>query len=403
MSISPPAPPNVFRNILLLAAAQALAQSGNVLIIATTALAAQTITGKDFAWTTLPVTLQHLGVMLSVFPASLMGQKFGRRTGFAVGSLMGMAGGVLCTAAIYLASFPLLCVGGLAMGYAVANMQLYRFAAVELAPPQDRAKAISYVTSSGVAAGIVGPLVARVTPDIWPHQFMATYACLIGLHLVAFFVLRLIAFPSMRVEDRPAADNLPQRPLSTIARQPTYVVAVLAGMLSFGVMSFLMTATPLAIVACGLDPRESPVTMFWHVMGMFVPAFFAGHLINRHGTLNVMLWGVAILFAAVAIDLGGLDAWNFRIGLLALGVGWNFLFVGATTLVTTTYRQSERGKAQALNDFLVFGTTATSSLLAGIFHASWGWVPLNYMALPLIVAALLAVGWLWLQPRRVAV
>jgi MFS family permease len=295
-------------------------------------------------------------------------------------------------------SFPLLCFGGLVMGFAVANMQLYRFAATELAPPHERAKAISYVTSSGVFAGILGPLIARLTPDLLAHQFMATYLALIVLHGVVFVVLRLIEFPPVKVEHATG----PQRSLAEIATQPVYLVAVLAGMVAFGVMSFLMTATPLAIVACGIDPREPPVTIFWHVMGMFVPAFFTGHLIVRFGVLNVMLAGIAAFVAATMVDLAGVDVWNFRLGLLLVGVGWNFLFVGATTLVTTTYRPSERGRAQALNDFLVFGTTATSSLLAGILQQAWGWNSLNYLAIPLVGLALLAVTWLRLRPQVMA-
>jgi len=390
---------SVIRNVFLLAVSQALAQSGNVLIISTTALAAQTLEGKDFYWTTLPVTLQHLGVMLSVFPAAMMGQRAGRAFGFGLGAVGGMVGGGLCSLAIWLGSFPLLCFGGLAMGFAVANMQLYRFAATELAPPHYRAKAISYVTSSGVMAGIIGPLIARLTPDLLPHQFLATYMGLVVLHVLAFGVLRLIAFPPVKVEQNAG----PQRSMAEIATQPVYMVAVLAAMVSFGVMSFLMTATPLAIVACGIDGREAPITIFWHVMGMFVPAFFTGHLIVRFGVINIMLLGVATLVAAAIVDLAGIDVWNFRLGLLLVGMGWNFLFVGATTLVTTTYRTSERGKAQALNDFLVFGTTATSSLLAGILQQAWGWNALNYLALPLVGIALLAVLWLRLRPGAAAV
>jgi MFS family permease len=384
----------VVRNVFLLAVCQALGQSGNVLIVATTALAAQILEGRDFYWTTLPMTLQHLGVMLAVFPASLMGQRFGRHFGFGVGAVCGVTGGVLCSLAIWVGSFPLLCLGGVALGFAIANIQLYRFAATELAPPHYRAKAISYVTSAGVAAGIIGPLIARFTPTLLPHQFLATYMALIVLHALAFGVLRLIEFPPARVETVPG----PQRPLREIALQPTYMVAVTAAMISFGVMSFLMTAAPLALVACGIDASESPVTIFWHVMGMFVPAFFTGHLIMRHGVLNIMLLGVVVLVVAAAIDLAGINVWNFRVGMLLVGVGWNFLFVGATTLVTTTYRPAERGKAQALNDFLVFGTTAVASLFAGILQQAWGWGALNYLALPLIAVALLAVGWLRLRP-----
>ena len=388
------APARAARNVLLLVVCQALAQSGNILVISTTALAARTIAGDDFHWTTLPVTMQHLGVMLSVFPAAMMGQRFGRPMGFGLGSLVGMLGGGLSSLAIYLGYFPLLCVGGLVLGYAVANMQLYRFAATELVAPADRAKAISYVTSSGVAAAIVGPAIARLTPDMLPHQFLASYMALIVLHAMAFLVLRLIEFPPVKVEHVSG----PQRPLAAIALQPAYVVAVTASMIAFGVMSFLMTATPLAIVACGLDAKLAPVTIFWHVMGMFVPAFFTGHLITRFGVTRIMLVGTGLLALSIAISVAGIDIWNFNIGSTVLGVGWAFMYVGATTLVTTTYRPAEKGKAQALNDFLVFGTTAASSLMAGILQQAWGWNALNYLAVPLVGVALVAILWLRLSP-----
>lgn len=394
---SGPAPANMLRNIVLLAVCQALAQSGNVLIITTTALAAKTIAGNDFSWSTLPVTLQHLGVMLSIFPAAMSSQRWGRLRGFRLGAIAGIVGGAVCTSAIFLRSFPLLCFGGLMMGYAVANMQLYRFAATELAPLEQRAKAISYVTSSGVAAGIIGPLLAGSTADLFlPYQFAASYLGLVVLHAGAFVLLGRIPFPA--VKEQHGASS--QRPLSEIARQPVFIVAVLGGMSSFGVMSFLMTASPLAIMACGLPAHEPPITIFLHVMGMFVPAFFTGHLIMRFGVLRVMMAGIVILYMSVVFDVVGLEAWNFRIGMLLLGVGWNFLFVGATTLVTTAFTPAERGKATALNDFLVFATTASSSLLAGILQEAWGWTVLNYVSLPLITVALAATLWLRLHQRH---
>ncbi|MCW5746649.1 MAG: MFS transporter [Alphaproteobacteria bacterium] len=386
----------VVRNIFLLAVCQALAQSGNVLNVATTSLAARILEGSDFHWTTLPVTMQHLGVMLSVYPAAMSSQRFGRSIGFGLGSLVGMAAGGLLSLAMLIGSFPLLCLGGLAMGYSVANMQLYRFAATELAPPAYRAKAISYVTSAGVVAGVLGPAIARWTPDLLSHQFLATYLALVVLHALAMGAQRLIEFPPVKAVQEVVAG--PQRALSEIVRQPAFIVAALTGMVSFGVMSFLMTATPLAIVACGIDPREPPVTIFWHMMGMFGPAFFTGHLIGRFGVLNIMLLGLAALVGGAAVDLLGIDVWNFRIGLLLNGIGWNFAFVGATTLVTTTYRPSERGKAQALNDFLVFGTTASASLMAGILQQATGWNALNWFALPLVALPLTAVFWLRLKP-----
>ena len=187
------------------------------------------------------------------------------------------------------------------------------------------------------------------------------------------------------------------RPLRLISSQPRFLAAALAGMVAFGTMSFLMSASPLAIVACGLPHAEAHWVIFLHVMGMFVPAFFTGHLITRHGTTAVMAWGIALLLLGVAAGLTGVTEWHFRVALTLNGIGWNFLFVGATALVTTCYRPNERGKAQALNDFLIFGTTATASFMAGFLQDRLGWVPLNWFSLALVAVAVVAVAWLRLQ------
>jgi predicted MFS family arabinose efflux permease len=301
---------------------------------------------------------------------------------------MGMVGASFAAIGLGMASFPVMCVGGLLLGYGIANMQLYRFAAVELAPGHFRAQAISYVTAGGVLAGIVGPGLARFTPDLWLPTFQATFCAVIGVHAIAFVVLGFIEFPAVKAEDSTG----PQRPLLEIVTQPAYMVACAGAIIAFGVMSFVMAASPLAIVMCGLSKTEAPVTIFVHVMGMFVPAFFTGHLIARHGVFKMMMTGIALLVAGVAVALMGVTEWHFRIALCLNGVGWNFLFVGATTLLTTTYRPAERGKAQAFNDFMVFGTTTTASLMASVVLELNGWAALNYVALALVFVAFLVIG-----------
>ena len=388
------------RNLLLLTCCQAIGQSANTMMFTATALSVVTFfPNHDLA--TLPVTMQHLGVMLWVFPAAMLMQRMGRRFGFRVGSLFGMAGAFTCGSGLYFANFPLMCLGGIILGYAVASLQMYRFAAVELVPASYRAKAISWVTAGGVMAGIIGPWLAHWSYDKMAPLYVATYGCMIGVHVVVFTIMSFIQFPSMQ-EPAPTRTGVvvPPRPLWVIATQPRYAAAVIAAMIAFGTMSFLMSASPLAIVACGLPHTEAHWVIFMHVMGMFVPSFFTGNLINRFGVLTIMFWGAAILLAGVGSALMGLDAWNFRIALTLNGLGWNFLFVGATTLVTTCYRPSERGKAQALNDFLVFGTTATASFLAGFLQERLGWFPLNRASVALILVAVLAVTWLWLQQRQ---
>lgn len=382
-------PRRSLRNIALLATCQALTQSSNTLMFASSALAVLTIVPADMrVFANLPITMQHLGVMLSVFPASLLMMRRGRAFGFRTGSLAGMAGATCAAIGLGMSSFLMMCLGGLMLGFAIANMQLYRFAAVELAPLQFRAQAISYVTAGGVVAGIIGPTLARWTPDLWLPIFQASFVAVVVVHAIVFVVLGFIEFPVIKAED----GGGPQRPLLEIVTQPAYMVAVTGAMIAFGVMSFVMAASPIAIVQCGLDKTEAPVTIFTHVMGMFIPAFFTGHLVQRFGIFNVMLAGALLLIAGVAVALMGTTAWHFRGALSLNGVGWNFLFVGATTLLTTTYRPAERGKAQAFNDFMVFGTTTTASLMASVVLELKGWEVLNYFAFILVCAALLVIG-----------
>jgi predicted MFS family arabinose efflux permease len=391
-------------NLLLLAGCQALGQAANTMMFAATALSVVTFYA-DRELATLPVTLQHLGVMLWVFPAALLMQRMGRPFGFRTGSVFGMAGAVIVGSGLYTASFILMCLGGVVLGYAVASLHMYRFAAVELVPSSYRARAISWVTAGGVVAGLIGPPLVRITHDQWMPIYLATYAAMAGLHVVVFIVMGFIRFPSPEAVSAPSAIAAtapaePPRPLLRIAAQPRFLAAVASAMVAYGVMSFLMTASPLAIVGCGFAHAEAHWVIFLHVMGMFVPSFFTGNLITRYGTVRVMAAGILLLVAGVAAGLGGLSEWHFRAALTLNGIGWNFLFVGATALVTTCYRPNERGKVQALNDFLVFGTTATASFLAGLLQERIGWFMLNWFALVLMGVAVVAVGWLHLQQRR---
>nr|WP_314073194.1 MFS transporter [uncultured Roseococcus sp.] len=390
------------RNLFLLACCQAIGQSSNTLMFSATALSVITFyPDRDLA--TLPITMQHLGVMLWVFPAAMLMQRRGRRFGFRIGSLFGMAGSAVAGTGLYLANLPLMCVGGALLGYAVASLQMYRFAAVELVPSGYRAKAISWVTAGGVVAAIVGPGIARLTYDMWMPLYLATFASMVVVHLVVFTIMSFIEFPSPQQQAAASASSAPvapPRPLHVIATQPRYIASVIAGMVAFGTMSFLMSASPLAIVGCGLPHSEAHWVIFLHVMGMFVPAFFTGNLITRFGTTQVMFCGIALLAFGVVAAVTGLSEWHFRTALMLNGVGWNFLFVGATALVTTCYTPNERGKAQALNDFLIFGTTASASFLAGMLQERLGWVQLNAFALVLLAVAVVAVSWLQFQGRR---
>jgi MFS family permease len=384
------------RNLLLLTCCQAVGQSCNTMMFAATGLSVITFYHHpEFA--NLPVTMQHLGVMIWVFPAALLMQRVGRSIGFRVGSLFGMAGATVMCLGLYTGNFLVMCCGGLILGYAVACLQMYRFAAAELVPLQYRAKAISWVTAGGVAAAVIGPSLVRVTHDLTMPLYVATYAAILVLHVIVFTIMSFISFPSVAQAAStlsPAEIAVPPRPLLEIASQPRFIASAMAGMLAFGTMSFIMSASPLAIVACGFPHASAHWVIFMHVLGMFVPSFFTGNLINRYGATTVMAGGVVLMLLGVVAALSGLTEWNFRIALTVNGVGWNFLFVGATTLVTTCYRPNERGKTQALNDLLVFSTTATSSFMAGFLQDRWGWQPLNWFSLVLMLAAAGAVVWL---------
>jgi len=378
------------RNLLLLATCQALGQAANTMMFAATALSVSTFLNiREYA--TLPVTMQHLGIMVTVFPAAMLMQRLGRRAGFQIGSLFGMLGASVAGGGLYLGSLLIMCLGGLILGYAVASLHMYRFAAVELVPGAMRAKAISWVTAGGIASAMIGPALVNYTYDMMAPVYLATFAAMFGIHVLVFLLMGTIGFPARQSAEQTAAEG-PQRPLWEIATQPHYIVAVLSAMVAFGTMSFLMSASPLAIVGCGLPQGEAHLVIFMHVLGMFVPALFTGNLIARFGTLPVMMTGAAIMILGIMPALLGEGAWNFRIALTLNGIGWNFMFVGATTLVTTTYRASERGKAQALNDFLIFGTTAVSSFMAAFLEERLGWAALNWIGMALIVSAVVAVA-----------
>ena len=387
------------RNLLLLACCQAVGQSCNTMMFAATGLSVITFYHRhDLA--NLPVTMQHLGVMIWVFPAALLMQRLGRSIGFRIGSLFGMTGATVMCIGLYSANFLVMCAGGLILGYAVACLQMYRFAAAELVPLHYRAKAISWVTAGGVAAAVIGPSLVRATHDLAMPLYLATYASIFVLHVIVFTIMSFIKFPPIptSVTGGGHIEALaPPRPLREIASQPRFIASAMAGMLAFGTMSFIMSASPLAIVGCGFPHAEAHWVIFMHVLGMFVPSFFTGNLINRFGATTVMSAGIVLMLLGVIAALSGMTEWNFRIALTVNGVGWNFLFVAATALVTTCYRPNERGKAQALNDLLVFGTTATSSFMAGFLQDKWGWQPLNWLSVALMLLAAAAVLWLRYQ------
>ena len=275
--------------------------------------------------------------------------------------------------------------------------QFYRFAAADTAGPEYRARAISYVLAGGVVAAIVGPELARASKDWFaPVFFAGGYVAIGGLQVAALGLIRFLDIPVLGAAERAASG----RAMAQIARDPRFVVAVLASMIAYAAMNYVMTATPLAMAACGLDFTATKFTMQTHVLGMFVPSFFTGHLIKRVGLLQIMLLGTLLIAVCIAVNAMGVSELHFNVGLLLLGVGWNFLYVGASTLLTEVPSPAERNKVQAVNDFLVFGLVSVSAWSSGAMHEWLGWQPANYLVLPLVAVAALAT--LWLMKRRPA-
>lgn len=387
-----------YRNVVLLASAQALLFTNNVTLIALNGLAGyQLAADKSFA--TLPVTTQIIGSALTALPASNLMQRIGRRAGFQLGTLLGFLGGAIATYGIFMRSMTLLCLGTFVLGIYGAFGQFYRFAAADAAPADFKAKAISLVVAGGLVGGLIGPALSKWTRTLHEVEFLASYASLMVFCVLTLLLISALAIP----KPQGAASDAPARTLGAVARQPVFIVATMSSALGYGVMNFLMTATPLAMGVCGHPYSDAANVISAHVIAMFAPSFFTGSLIQRFTAEKVILAGVAIMAGCTAIALNGISVAHFWWSLVLLGLGWNFMFVGGSTLLTTTYRVSERAKAQGLHDLLVFGTTAASSFASGLILKANGWMMLNHVALPFIALSGVAVLWLMLRPKSAAI
>ncbi len=379
----------LLRNILLLAACQGMLLCNGVTLIAVNGLV-----GRQLAPTptlaTLTITGYVIGAALLTLPASRFMRRFGRRAGFMLGAVLGICGGLLCAQAVHVQSFWLLCLGTFtAGGYNAFGLQ-YRFAAADMAPADWKPKAISYTLAGGIMGGFIGPALGNLTRNAWGAEFLATYASLSAFALIALLIAAMLKIP-----DETAATHSREgsRPWAEIARQPAFIVAVLAAAIGYGTMNLLMAATPLAMDVCGLGFGDVAFVLQWHVLGMYAPSFFTGTLIRRVGVLPVLLGGAALMLGCIGLASGGVSLLHFWWALFLLGIGWNFLYIGGTTLLTETYRPAERAMVQGSNDFMVFAVQAVSSVSAGALVLGQGWSTLNLYALPAVgsVAALTIV------------
>lgn len=381
------------KNVSLLAALQALLFTNNSTVIALNGLAGYALASNK-AFATLPVTGWVVGAALSTVPASMLMRRFGRRAGFTVGALTGILGALICSLALWLSSFWLLCCGTIVFGVYNAFGQYYRFAAADASKADFKARAISLVLAGGLVGGIVGPQFSQRTVDLFTTQYMGAYLSLIFFLVIVIVLLRWLDIPP------PSEAELagPVRPMREIAVQPAFFVAVTAATVGYGVMNLLMVSTPLAMGFCGHPFGDAATVIGWHVIGMFGPSFFTGSLIKRFGVLSVMFVGALILYVCVAIALSGITVAHFWASMVLLGIGWNFLYIGGTTLLTESYRPSEKAKVQGINDMIIFVTMATTSFSSGLLLDRNGWDTINYLALPFISIAV--VGLLWMMIVR---
>jgi len=383
------------KNVSLLALCQALFMTGNTVLFTVAALVGQSL-APEKALTTLPLALLQLANMLATIPASLLMEKVGRRLGFMVGVLVGIGGASLGVGAIASHSFVVFCCSTILMGVSNGFAGYYRFAAAEAATEVWRSQAISLVISGGVVAAICGPSLANWAKDFLPGAMFGGSFMVIAVLLAANLgILGLVNLPKIGIQQQKSEG----RALGVIMRQPIFLVAVLGSMLGYGVMVLIMTATPLAIVADAHPFHAAATVLQWHVLGMFAPSFVTGNLIARFGVLKIIMSGALLSLLCIIINLLTTDLWGFRIALTFLGIGWNFLYIGSTTLLTEAYEPVEKGKTQAAHDFMMSGFVTLSTMLAGgLFHAS-GWAAVNWAGLPMMIVVLAAVLWFQQQSR----
>lgn len=375
-------------NARVLACAQALGGANPAIVISLGGIVGQTL-ATDKTLATLPVSALNIGLAAGTIPAAMLMRRFGRREGYLLGAMIGIGAGLTAAAGVVLSSFALFCAGTFLGGLYAAFVQSYRFAAADSASGAFKARAISWVMAGGLAAGVIGPQTVIWTRDLVPGAMFA--GGFLGQAALALLSIAVVA--TLRPAPMIVASTGGGRPLGEIVRQPRFLVAVTAGLVSYGLMSFVMTAAPIAMVGCGHSIGAAALGIQWHVLAMFGPSFFTGRLIDHFGKEAVTAAGLVLIALAALVGLAGLTVAHFWTALVLLGLGWNFSFIGATALVTDCYRPEERGKVQAANDFVVFGAVAVASLSSGHLLNTGGWETVNWLVLPAVAVALALVLW----------
>jgi MFS family permease len=388
------------RNVVVLAAAQAIAGASAPMNIAVSALAGYSLLGENKALTTVPITTFVLGTACGTVPAALLMRRVGRRAGLITGMLTGAIGGLIGAGAMGIGSFWTLCLATFLMGFASAFVQQFRFAAADTASIAFRPKAISLVLVGGIIAAVLGPQTVIHSRDlIGSVPYAGVYLAASVFLIVGALILIALDIPKPLAVRRGHAG----RPLSQIARRPRFIIAVSCAISAYALMSLVMTAAPLAMVGHGHHLDAATLGIQWHVLAMFGPSFFTGSLIVRFGAERIIAVGLVLLIGCAVVALSGVSIGHFWLALILLGVGWNFGFIGGTTLVTETYEPVEKERVQALNDFLVFGFVAFASFMSGRLLISGGWNAVNLSVLPIAAICLLGLGWLEVRARKRAI
>jgi len=392
------------RNVVVLVLAQALLGAQMPMIFTVGGLAGQSLTPNP-CWATLPISMVVLGSMLAAQPLSGLMARYGRRTGFSVATGLGAMGAMIAAYGLYTSSFALLLLGSLFTGVYMSAQGFYRFAATDTATPEFQPKAISYVMAGGLASAIIGPQLMKLTAQAMAIPFLATYLAIILINLAGpiLFAFLDIPTPPRRAKGMPHEG----RPLREILSRPVIVVAMITGMVSYALMNLVMTSTPLAVVGCGFTPSTAADVISAHVLAMYIPSFFTGHLIARFGHAKIVGIGLVILAGAGAVAISGVELEHFFLALIMLGIGWNFGFIGSTAMLASAHAPQERGRIQGINDFAVFGGVFLASLSSGSLmnctaatSAQAGWQAVNIAMIPFLVLAGASLIWLMMRPKE---
>ncbi|WP_420325626.1 MFS transporter [Mameliella sp.] len=400
----PPTDSRAKRNVTVLVLAQAILGAQMPMIFTIGGLAGQSL-ASNACFATLPISLIVLGSMLSATPVSALMQRYGRRAGFFVGAGAGALGGMVGAYGLYIASFPIFLLGSLITGTYMSAQGFYRFAAADTASDAFRPKAISYVMAGGLLSAVIGPQLVKATSDAFVVPFLGAYAAVVAINVIGALLFLFLDIPR---PPRPSEDAPKGRTRWELLTTPRIAVAVICGTVSYALMNLVMTSTPLAVVGCGFETGDAANVVTAHVLAMFAPSFFTGHLIARFGVEKIMALGLMILAGAGVVGLSGVELEQFFVALVLLGLGWNFGFIGATSMLAGAHEPHERGRMQGLNDLIVFGGVTFASLASGGLmncsggSAQQGWTAVNLAMAPFLVLAGAALIWLVLRPRDTA-